>query len=143
MTLGNQVQKDGSIYINFPTSWTYAANSSFPPLISSASQICTLRSGGSFLNSGLSCSLSGQLVMIDKCFNNTAPSGTSLSFSITNILSPPTIFNGYTITVSTLTDTYKLIDQTICTVNQVSSRPISGITSGTQLTVGATNGYLF
>lgn len=143
MALGNQVQKNGSIYVNFPTSWTYAANSSFTPIISTATQVCTLKSGSAFLNSGLSCSIIGQIVVIDKCFNNTAPSGTSLSFSITNILSPPTIFNGYSITVTTLTDNYKSIDQTSCTVNQVSSRSISGINLPTQLTVGSITEYTF
>lgn len=96
--------------MTFPSSWAYAANSSFPPIITSSSQVCTLRSSGTFLNSGLSCSTFGQQVVLDKCFNNTAPSGTSLSFSITNILSPPTIFNGYSIIVDTYTDTYTLID---------------------------------
>lgn len=143
MALGNQVQKNGSIYINFPSSWAYAANSSFPPIISSTSQVCTLRSGGTFLNSGLSCSTFGQQVVFDKCFNNTAPSGSSLSFSITNILSPPTIFNGYSITINTYSESYTLIDQTSCTVNQVSTRSISGINSATQLTVGTTSEYLF
>ena len=143
MALGNQVPNKGSIYINFPTTWTYTANSSFSPIITSASQVCTLKSGGTFLNSSLGCSTFGSQVVLDKCFNNTSPGGTSLSFSITNILSPPTIFNGYAITINTYTDTYTLIDQMSCTVNQVSSKSISGINSATQLTVGSTTEYLF
>lgn len=141
MALGDQIPTNGSIYITFPSSWTYSANSSSTPVITSLTQTCTLISGGAYLTSALGCSTFGQQITINQCFSTTAPNGTSLSFSISNILSPPTNYNGYTITVSTYTDSYTLIDQTSCTANQVGPTSIPGISSTTQLTVGTTSSY--
>ena len=103
VTLGNEVKADGSIFVSFPTVWSDSASPAFPPIMTTASQGCTRRSTNNFLSSTLSCSTVGQQVLLTNSFNNTAPSGSGLSFSITNILSPPTTNNGNSIVITTLT----------------------------------------
>jgi hypothetical protein len=44
-----------------------------------------------------------QQILISNSLNNTAPASSVLSFSISNILSPPTINTGYSIVITTLT----------------------------------------
>ncbi len=117
------------------------ANSSFTPIITTATQSCTRKSTTNFLNSPLSCSTSASFdkIFLTGSFNNTALSGTTLSFSISNILSPPTNAKTNYITVSTLTDGNNQIDQSTCIIDPVNVKSISGVSSTVQLTVGTSS----
>ena len=141
--LGNQVQANGSIYVNFPSVWSDSASSDFPPIITTATQGCIRRSTNDFLSTTLSCTrfVQQQQVLLTNSINTTAPNGSSLSFSISNILSPPTVSNGNSIVVTTLTEKYSEIDKTTCVVSPVTVRAIAGVTAVSQLTVGTTTEF--
>lgn len=130
MTLGNAVPSNGSITVIFPTpSWTGSANSSLTPVISSLTQSCTKLSGNS-LNTILSCTVIGGQIIVSNSFNLTSPAGTVLSFSISNILSPPTSSTLNSIIVGTQNDSPNplSIDQSTCIISAVGNKPISGVT---------------
>jgi hypothetical protein len=143
MTLGNAVPSNGAITVTFPSpSWTGSANSSLTPVISSLTQSCTKISGNS-LNALLSCTVIGEKIIIGNSFNVASAAGTVVSFSISNILSPPTSSTLNSIIVGTQTDNPLVIDQSTCMINAVGNKPISGVTESVILTVGVNSAFPF
>jgi hypothetical protein len=143
MTLGDDVPQNGSIYVTFPSMWIDSADSSFTPVISTSTQQCTKVSSGNYLASTLQCTVINQQVLLTNSLNTTAPKGTVLSFSISNILSPPTTSSANTITIATLISSIAYIDQSLCLVTPVSAKSISNINSITSLSVGTNSSYSF
>jgi hypothetical protein len=143
MTIGNAIDANGSITVQFPSTWSGAPNSSYTPVISSLTQVCTKLSTGVLLNSTLSCFPFSQQVSLSNCFNNSASAGSTVSFSITNILSPSTTSTGNTFTVTTLSSGGSSIDQSSCSVAAVSNTNIPNLETTTDLTVGTNTSFLF
>lgn len=80
---------------------------------------------------------------LSSCINNSAPSGSMLAFSISNIQSPSSTNIGNTFTVTTLSSSGSSIDSSSCTVTAVQSTSIQNLETTTSLTVGTNSSFLF
>lgn len=136
ITTKNTVDSGGSITITFPTSWTYSASTSYSPLIYS-STTCT-RISGTALKSSLVCDIFGQKISAGSAFNATVDPNSVLSFTSSRIRSPPTTFNGYTVTISTETSAGNLVDSSSCSVGVIGDQTLA-LTSSSTFIVGESN----
>lgn len=87
--------------------------------------------------------LLGQQIILTNSLNNTAAAGSQLSFSISNILSPPTVWPGYSVQVTTLTESNTEIDKTTCILDPVLTKSIANVNTNTQLVVGTNTSFVF
>lgn len=129
----NTVDAGGSITITFPSTWANSASSSYSPLIYSTTT-CT-RVSGSSLKSSLTCDIFGQKMSAGSAFNATVDPNSVLVFTSSRIRSPPTIFSGYTVTISTETSAGNSVDSSNCPVAVVGEQALS-LTSTSSFVVG-------
>lgn len=105
VTIHSVVESGGSIQLTFPANWNSPPNTkNYTPIgsLGSSSPTFSLILNNGFLSSSPSLANSATQISLGSVFIQPAPSGTSLSFAVDNIMSPPTTSALNYVTVTTM-----------------------------------------
>ena len=136
ITVTNAIDENGTLTIDFPSSWNNPSSSSLYPPITSDSMTCTNVSGS--LKSAISCFPLSNSIDVTSIFSAPIPNLGRFSFLMDNVRSPPTNSPSNKITVTTVSGAGNEIDKsTTCSVAVVTPQAMS-ITTTSTFTVGET-----
>jgi len=113
----HQIPSGGSLQLTF---------NGYTPTTSSL----TISNASVFINSGVTAVVTGSIISFSAFFNTLVPAGTTLTFTIGSITSPPTTSSSlYSITILTSAKANYLnkIDQSTCTITNIQNYPTASL----------------